>query len=119
MANTPEYRTILQLTSELTTAFENDLIKLGGELLAQGLIASNNAADVRNPHNNAGHRAAILMGCIRNRIELDPKGNYQVFINVLKQRVADHKEILQMLDGKYKELGESMLHRLPIIISFK
>ena len=115
MANTPEYRTIIQLTPELTTAFQIDLIKLSDELLAKGLIASNNAAKMNNLHNGADHRAATLVGYIRNRIELDPEGNYQTFIDVLKQRVNDHKSILRKLDKKYKELSELMLHELPII----
>lgn len=106
MANTPEYCTIIQLTPELTTAFQNDLIKLSDELLAKGLIAGNNAANMKNLNIGADHRAATLVGYIRNRIELDPEGNYRTFIDVLKQRVTDHKSILRKLDKKYKELSE-------------
>ena len=106
MANSPEYRTIIQLTPELTTAFLNDLINLSGELLAVGLISSNNAANLRNQHNDANYRASQLVELIRNKIELDPKSNYKAFIDVLKQRLADHKSILRRLDEKYKELSE-------------
>ena len=116
MASSPEYRTIIQLTPELTTAFQNDLVNLSDELLAEGLISGGNAANLKNPHNDAHHRASCLVGWIRNRIELDPMNNYSIFIDVLKRRVADHKSILRHLDEKYKELSELMLHELPITV---
>ena len=105
MTNSPEYRTIIQLTPELTTAFRNDLVNLSDELLAAGLISDDNAANLKNPHNGANHRASLLVGWIRNRIQLD-ENNYLIFIDVLKRRVTDHKSILRHLDEKYKELSE-------------
>ena len=112
MANSPEYRTIIRLTSDLTTAFQDDLGSLSDELLAAGLISSNNADNLKNPHNDANLRASQLVGLIRNRIQLDPKSNYKAFIDVLKQRLDVHKSILRHLDEKYKELSELNLHKL-------
>jgi hypothetical protein len=114
MANTPEYRTIIELTPELTNAFKDDLVKLSGEFLAAGFISDDNADNLRNPHNDASHRAASLVGWIRNRIQLDPESNYCTFIDVLKRRLADHESILRRLDEKYKELSKLMLHELCI-----
>ena len=102
MSNTPEYRTIVQCTPELTTALKNDLVSLSGELLAAGLIADNNAAALRNPYVNEEHRAAQLLGFVRNRVSLDA-ANYHSFVRVLKQRQDDHKDILQILYKQHRE----------------
>lgn len=104
MSNTPEYRTIIQCTPELTTALKNDLVSLSGELLAAGLISDDNSAAIRNPFVDASQRASQLVGFIRNRISLDT-ANYHSFIRILKQREDDHKEILQILYKKYGEFG--------------
>ena len=110
--NSPEYRTIIRCTPDLTTALGGDLTQLSGELLAAGLIAENNAAALRNPFIDKAERAAKLMGFVRNRVSLDTD-NYHSFIRVLETRRADHKDILQILDKKFRELGEllQMYHR--------
>ena len=117
MANSPEYQTIIQLTPELTNAFRGDLVNLSGEFLSAGFISNDNADNLQNPHNGTNHRAASLMGWIRNRIQLEPERNYRAFIDVLKRRLADHKSILRCLDEKYKELGKLILHEFPIILN--
>ena len=101
--NTPEYRTIIQCTPELTAAVKDDLTSLSGELLAAGLIAEDNAGKAE--------RAARLVEYVRNRVSLDP-GNYHSFIQVLEKRKDDHKNILKILDEKFRELGESWLNNL-------
>ena len=58
--NSPEYRTIVQCTPELTTALKNDLVSLSGELLAAGLIADDNAAALNNQFIGKADRAAQL-----------------------------------------------------------
>ena len=103
-SNSPEYRTIIQCTPELTTALKNDLVSLSGELLAAGLIADDNAAALNNQFFGAAHRAAELVGFVRNRVMLDTN-NYLSFIKVLQSRQDDHKNILEILDKKYRELG--------------
>ena len=100
MSNTPEYRTIIQCTPELTTALKNDLVSLSGELLSAGLIADDNAAALCNQFISVAHRAAQLVGFVRNRVSLDT-ANYHSFIRVLKQREDDHQDILQILYGSF------------------
>ena len=103
-SNSPEFRTIIQCTPELTTALKNDLVSLSGELLAAGLIADDNAATLNNQFVGAAHRAAELVGFMRNRVMLDTN-NYLSFIKVLQLRQDDHKSILEILGIKYRELG--------------
>ena len=106
MANSPEYRTIVKCTPQLTTAFRNDLVQLSNELLAKDLISDTNVSDLENQHNGANCRASKLLELIRNKIQLHPKNNYQDFIDVLMRRLSDHKNILEILDEQYKKLGE-------------
>ena len=110
MANSPEYRTIIKLTPKLTNAFQSDLISLSDEFLSAGFISNGNAGNLRNQHNDPQVRAANLVGWIRDKIQLEPERNYRAFIDVLKQRLADHESILRCLDEMYKELGKLTLH---------
>ena len=110
LINYPEYPTIIQCTPELTMDLKDDLITLSGELLADGLIADDNAAALNNQHLGARHRAAQLMGFMRNKVSLDNK-IYHSFIRVLKHRQDDHKNILEILDRQYKELGKSVVRQ--------
>ena len=99
-----ELQTITECTPELVDALKDDLLPLSGELLAVGLINSNNDAALRNQYHNSDDRAADLAGFIRNRVKIDP-GSYAVFIDTLKKRETDHKSLLKILDEKFKELG--------------
>ena len=99
-----ELRTIIECTPVLVNALKDDLLPLSGELLAVGLINSDNEAALRNQHHNPGDRAANLAQFIRNRVEMD-SGSYAVFIDTLKKRETDHKSLLKILDEKFNELG--------------
>ena len=99
-----ELQTIIECTPELVDALKDDLSSLSGELLAVGLINSDNEAALMNQNHNPTDRAAALTGFIRNRVKIDP-GSYAVFIETLKRRETDHKSLLKILDKKYKELG--------------
>ena len=99
-----ELRTIIECTPVLVKALKDDLLPLSGELLAVGLINSDNEVALRNQYHNPGDRAATLAQFIRNRVEIDP-GSYTVFIDTLKKRETDHKPLLKILDEKLKKLG--------------
>ena len=116
MANTPEYRTIIKCTPKLISAVKNDLGALSGELLAAGLISEDNSSALKNNHIDEPHRAADLVEFVRNKVLLDPR-NYNKFIEVLKEREAEHETILKILDEKYKELSSGELGY--IVFGFK
>ena len=96
-----ELRTIIECTPDIVNALKDDLLPLSGELLAVGLINSDNEAALRNQHHNPGDRAANLAQFIRNRVEID-SGNYAIFIDTLKNRETDHKSLLKIFDEKFK-----------------
>ena len=100
--NSPEYLTIIRCTPALVTALRDDLVPLSGELLAADLIDDDIAAALNYDFMSKEHRVAQLMEFVRNRVSQDPK-RYHSFIEVLKQRQDDHRNILEFLDKKYKE----------------
>ena len=108
--NSPEYRTIVQCTPALELALENELDTLSGELLAANLITSDQATDITDPRlSSMEHRAGEMVALIMDKVALDTK-NYWSFIDVLKKSKVHHKNILDILDKKYKELGESVVY---------
>ena len=110
--NSPEYRTIVQCTPELKLAFEDDseLDTLSGELVAATLVTRHQATDITNRALGGGlHRAGQLVALITGKVSLEIE-NYRSFVQVLMQRQVDHKDILDILDKKYKELGESVVY---------
>ena len=107
MSRHPECRTIFECIPELTVALKNDVIPLSGELLTAGLIDIDNDNALKDQFIGKEERAAQLTGFVIDRVSQDPK-NYVSFIQVLKQRQDDHKDILEILDKKYKEYGESV-----------
>ena len=111
MADSPEYRTLIQLRSELVFALVDDLVLLSDELLAKGVISDENVDTLKNPSSNASNRVFLLSEYILNRVRLDVR-NYQVFIDVLKLRSDDHKDILRILDEKllYERLSKFLLN---------
>ena len=103
MANTPKLRTLIKCTPQLKDAVQDDLDSLSGELLAANLISSDNDSHLRNPHVSAAYRAADLVAYVRTRVAL-AASDYHVFIEVLKKREADHKNILKILAEEYQTL---------------
>jgi hypothetical protein len=103
--NSPEYRTIIQCSPDLTTAVKDELTSLSVELLAAGLIAGDNAASLKIQFIGQAERAAQLVEYVRNRVSLNTD-NYHSFIGVLEKRKDVYEDILKILDEKFRELGE-------------
>ena len=90
-----EYQKILKLGPQLRLSFQDHLDVLADDLLAAGLISSDNGAEVRNPHLTAGLRASRLLELIRNRVRLSGK-NYDVFVKALKTNPELYSGILEI-----------------------
>lgn len=109
--NTPEYRAMIQSTSDLTSAVKDDIGPLSNELLSQGLIATDNQAAAINQMIDASQRASQLVSLVRTRVQLNP-GNFHKFVRILLKRGSVHRDILEILDHKYKALGTRVLYIL-------
>ena len=103
--NTPEFRTFVQCTSDLTNAFKPDVRPLSDDLLSEGFISQDNHSSLNNQMTDVAQRSSKLVSLVRTRVQLNAT-NFHKFISVLLKRVSDHKDILKILDEKYKSLGK-------------
>ena len=103
--NTPEYRTMIQCTPHLEIAIKNQLTTLSGELLAVGLLSTDNAGALRNQTIDEADRAAKLVEFVANKVCLNTS-DYLLFVEVLQKRRTDNKSILPLLEQTYRSLGE-------------
>ena len=92
---------------ELSNAVKLDISELSGELISKGLITSANHDNLTNAMIRVGHRASELVSMVRTRVELDAM-NFHHFIDTLMMRVDDHRDILRILDERYKSNGMTL-----------
>ena len=113
MANSVQYRTILQCTDKLKNALKDDLDTISGELLADALISDDNEIALRNTSVPASSRVADLVQYVRTKVQIEPE-KYHVFIQTLTKRKDDHQSIIKILSQKYEELGK-LIRRLLVL----
>ena len=105
--STPEFATIVRLSSDLRLAVQDDLLDLS--LRLQGcqppILNQDNAAEVTNTMVAAPERAVKLVGYITNRVQGDP-GCYHALIKVLetKTNALYYKHILGQLSETFASL---------------
>ena len=109
MANSPEYRTLVHLRSELVFALMDNLLQLTSELFAVGIISKDTVDSMRNVYNSTTNRAFRLTEYISNKVYQDPC-NYHKFTDVLRKQSLYHAEILILLDKTYETLSKFMLN---------
>ena len=98
--NTKEYRTLMKARDNFVLAIGHNVITLGAELFAEGLISMENVAELQNLHVSCYERASNLVSLIADRVELDPV-NYHTFVRILAKNQATFKDILEYLDLKF------------------
>jgi hypothetical protein len=107
---TPEYQTIIECTSMLTSAMQNHLTDFSAQLLERHLITANQERDACNERNSTYSRAATLVGLVRTKVEQNPKC-YRAFIEALEYDQAANRDILTQLKSKYRSLsGGEQIH---------
>ena len=107
-SNTPEYYTLIGCTSELTNAVKPHLESLSDELLANGFISSDNQENLCNHFIDKTTRASQLISVVRTRVQLNERNFYR-FIGILLKTARHYRDILEILDRKYKSLGKYYL----------
>ena len=100
----PEFSTMIKSTSDLTNAIKLDILALTDELLDEGFLSPDNHSSANNQMIDVSHRASQLVSLLRTRVQLNPS-NFHKFIHVLLKRASAHREILKILDTKYRALG--------------
>ena len=94
MSDSPEYEAMKDCVPRLRLAVKGDLVTISGELLAARLISEDKEASLRNKMIDEGERAAEMVSLIMDKVRED-RGNYHVFLEILKQ---DH------LRGRYQSI---------------
>ena len=107
-----EYRTLIDLTSELRLAVRSELISLTGFLLASRLISLDNDIELRNTARSEVERSAKLVELIQTKVRQNPH-HYHSFVGILQGNQDQYRDILQRLQYRgYKQggNGESVEH---------
>ena len=103
----PEYRTMLALTNDLRLAVKCDLLSLGGQLLAEGLISPDNEDSLRNMMQTEAKRAADCVNLITTKVEEDPQ-YFHTFFRVLQADSFQYKSILSKLQQNYTKFTQQL-----------
>ena len=103
MESSAEYRTMIDLTSELRLAVRPELISLTGSLLASRLISPDNDIELRDAaHSGEVERSARLVELVQNKVRQNPR-HYHSFIGILQGNKDQYRDILQRLEQTYQE----------------
>ena len=107
----PEYRTLVQHTSDLQLAVRHDLVDLvdlGGKLVSSTFITPDQYEHIRNSQSPTGDRAAYLIHLIQSKVKQD-RQYYHVFTRVLSSNLAQYGGILQLLHQTFHQQSEQQL----------
>ena len=102
MENSAEYKTMIDLTSELRLAVRSELVTLTGSLLASRLISLDNDIELRNTAHSEVERSAKLVELVQNKVRQNPC-HYHSFIGILQGNQDQYRDILQRLEHTYQE----------------
>ena len=100
--NTPEYLTIVAKTDYLRLALQNDLISIGGSLVACGFISPDQYSRLTNGMFTESERAADLVQWIQNKVQQNAQ-NYRTFIGVLQQDTMQYSDALTTLQEEFAQ----------------
>ncbi|MCG8625708.1 MAG: hypothetical protein MJE68_27380 [Proteobacteria bacterium] len=109
--NTPEYLTIVAKTDYLRLALQNDLISIGGSLVACGFISPDQYSRLRNGMFTESERAADLVQWIQNKVQQNAQ-NYRTFIGVLQKDTMQYSHALTTLQEELTQRREGMVQHL-------
>ena len=104
-SNTPEFHTLLGCTSDLSRAVKPNILPLSNELLSEGFISQENHDRLNNQMHDATLRAAQMVSLVRTKVQLNP-ANFHKFVNILLAHAKHHREILGILEDKYRSCGK-------------
>ena len=100
--NSSEYRTLIDLTSELRLAVESEFISLSGSLLAKRLISRTCEAELRNTTLSDDVRSARLVELVQSKVRQNID-HYHSFIGILQGNQDQYEDILQKLEKTFQE----------------
>ena len=96
----PEVKSILKQTHDLTTALSNDSLGVAGILLSKELICREVYSKMLIDSYTPAKKAAILVEAVGNSIEITP-AKFQCFLDILSEQVCA-KEVVEKLHSTYQ-----------------
>ena len=104
----PEVKSILEQTHDLTTALSNDPLGVAGRLLSKELICEEEHSKMLVQGYTPAEKAAILVRAVRNTIKIAPD-KFQFFLEILSE-VSGAKEVMEELRSTYQSGLSSLAH---------
>ena len=106
----PEVKSILKQTHDLTTALSNDPLGVAEILLSKELICEEVHSEMLIDSYTPAKKAAILVRAMRNTVEIAPD-KFQCFLEILSEQQVCAKEVVERLRSTYRSesLG-SLVH---------
>ena len=108
MAGTQEYQALIRLVTELRTAVQRDLIALSGRLLSRGLISTDNDNFLRDELRTKESRAAELVSIVLDKVKLNPKPNFAIFFNILKESGDHYNDLIKLIESEMPSSKQPM-----------
>jgi hypothetical protein len=105
----PEVKSILKQTHDLTTALSNDSLGVAGILLSKELICREIYSKMLIDSYTPAKKAAILVDAVGNTIETAPD-KFQCFLEILSEQVSGAKEVSERLRSIYQGEWSSLVH---------
>ena len=107
----PEVKSILKQTHDLTTALSNDSLGVAGRLLSKELICRQVYSKMLIGSYTPTEKAAILVEAVGNTVEIAPV-KFQCFLEILSNsEVVCAKEVVERLRSTYQsESLSSLVH---------
>ena len=96
----PEVKSILIQTHDLTTALSNDSLGVAGLLLSKELISRDVWSKMLLPAYTPAEKAAMIVEAVGNAIEIAPV-KFQCFLDVLSEQVCA-KGVVESLRSTYQ-----------------
>lgn len=111
MSSTPEYKTLITLTSLLRDAIQHDLVALSDGLVSEVLITPNHGSELRNTSHSESDRAARLVELIQSKVQQNAK-HYDTFVQVLENQDREYySDILSRLREVYRQHKDDCLQQ--------
>ena len=103
----PEVKSILKQTHDLTIALSNDPLGVAGRLLSKELICTEVYSKILLGTYTSAEKAAILVESVRNTVEIAPD-KFQCFLEILSEVVCA-KEVVERLRSTWQSESQSSL----------
>ena len=104
----PEVKSILIRTHDLTVALSNEPLGVAGILLGKELISSEVYSKVLVPTYSATEKAAIMIESARKLVEITPS-KFTEFLEILSEATCA-KEVVESLSATYQSELTSLVH---------